>query len=181
MHNCSHTDCQATPHLAEHASRVEGQKTFAVNSPNRLFSHEDRTQFYTGYERMSLPLGQVQRVRELQEANDDLQRQVMKNEKELLHAHDALTILSEVERCNIMIARNTGEILNIYAVNEARLRRIAELEAQNINLQGEMGDIQGQFITCHEMNQKTKYAAEFFAKKTEYDKNLLEIRHLNQH
>jgi hypothetical protein len=174
------TDRQA-PRMAEATKSTEAQPSLLANPASRLFTHDDRAEFYTGGERMTLQMRQIQRVRELQESNDNLQRQVRRDEKELLHAEDPLTILAEVEHCNIMIARNTGEILNIYSQNEQRLRRIAELEQQNINLQQEMSDTQGKFITCHEMTQRTKYAAEFFLTKANYEKNLSEIRELNQH
>jgi len=164
---------------AEAVTSKEGQPTLLANPVNRLFSHDDRAEFYTGGERMSLQMRQIQRVRELQESNDNLQRQVQRNEKELLLAEDPLTILAENEHCNIMIARNTGEILNIYTQNEKRLKRIMELEAENINLSQDMSDTQGKFITCHEMSQRTKIAAEFFVSKAQFEKNLAEIRELN--
>jgi hypothetical protein len=177
MQNSPQTNCQASP---RDVKARDGQKTFVVNPSNRLPAHDNRSEFYTGHERMTLQDSQVQRVRELQEINDNLQRQVSKNEKELLHSQDPLTVLAEIEHCNIMIARNTGEILNIYSQNETRLKRIAELEAENINLQQDMSDTQGKFITCHEMSQRTKYAAEFFLTKAHYERNSEEIRVLNQ-
>jgi hypothetical protein len=172
------TECQA-PKTAEAINSIEGQHTLIANPVTRLFSHEDRAEFYTGNERIALQMRQIQKVRELQEANDNLQRQVASNEKELLHVVDPLAILAEIEHCNIMIARNTGEILNIYAQNEKRLKRIMELEAQNLNLQQEMSDAQGKFITCHDMAQRTKFAAEFFITKAQFEKNIAEIRELN--
>jgi hypothetical protein len=171
-------ECQ-TQKAADAVHNKEGHHTLIANPVTRLFNHEDRAEFYTCNERMTLQTRQIQRVRELQESNDNLQRQVTQNEKELLHAEDALAILAEIEHCNIMIARNTGEILNIYNQNEKRLKRIQELEAQNINLQQEMSDTQGKFITCHEMSQRTNFAAEFFITKAQYEKNVAEIRELN--
>jgi hypothetical protein len=168
-----------TQKTADAVTSKEGQRTLIANPANRLFNHDDRAEFYTGCERMTLQMTQIQRVRELQESNDSLQRQISRNEKEVLHAEDALSILAEIEHCNIIIARNTGEILNIYNQNEKRLQRIMELEAQNINLQQEMSDTQGKFITCHEMSQRTKFAAEFFTTKAQYERNLIEIRELN--
>jgi uncharacterized protein (DUF849 family) len=108
-----------------------------------------------------------------------LQRQVTRNQKELAHVEDRLSILAEIEHCNIIIARNTGEILNIYTQNENRLKRILELEAQNINLQQEMSDTQCKFITSLQMSQRTQFAAEFFVTKSQYERNLTEIRELN--
>lgn len=165
---------------AEAVVSKEGQPTLIANPVTRLFSHDDRAEFYTGSERMTLQMRQIQRVRELQENNDNLQRQVSRNEKELVHAEDPLTVLAEIEHCNIMIARNTGEILNIYTQNERRIKRIMELEAENINLAQEMSDTQGRFITCHDMSLRTKIAAEFFVSKAQFEKNLAEIRDLSQ-
>ncbi|MBI3236487.1 MAG: hypothetical protein HYZ48_02090 [Chlamydiales bacterium] len=182
MHNSlSHSDQLASACAAEPVAIKDGQPAFVVRSANQLLSCDERAEFYTGHERMTLQTRQVQRVRDLQEVNDNLQRQVVKNEKELMHSQDPLTILAEIEHCNIMIARNTGEILNIYALNEARLKRIAELESENINLQQEMSDTQAKFITCHEMNQRTKFAAEFFLTKAKYEKNIAEIRELSSY
>jgi hypothetical protein len=173
-----HTECQA-PKTVKAVHSNEDHPTLIANPMNRLFSHDDRAEFYTGHDRTTLQIDHIQRVRELQEANDNLQRQVTKDKKDLLHAEDPLVILAEIEHCNIIIARNTGEILNIYIQNEQRLKRIMELEAQNLNLQQEMSDTQGKFITCHEMTQRAKSAAEFFISKKHYEKNLAEIRDLN--
>jgi hypothetical protein len=180
---------QAQPRLENQTQKTaadvvtskEGQQhTLIANPAQRLFNHDDRAEFYTGGERMTLQMRQIQRVRELQETNDNLQRQVTRNEKEVVHCEDPLAVLAEIEHCNIMIARNTGEILNIYTQNEKRLKRIMELEAQNINLQQDMSDTQGKFITCHNMGQRTKFAADFFISKAQYEKNVNEIRELNQ-
>jgi hypothetical protein len=171
------TECQA-PKMSEASDGKEGHRLIA-NPAARLFTHDDRAEFYTGSERITLQTKPIQRVRELQEANDNLQRQIARNEKEILHADDPLSILAEIEHCNIMIARNTGEILNVYTQNETRLKRIVELEAQNINLQQEMSDTQSKFITCHEMAQRTKFAAEFFVTKAQFEKNLTELRELH--
>src|SRR5262249_1689806 len=82
---------------AEAVASKEGQPTLIANPVTRLFSHDDRAEFYTGCERMTLQMRQIQRVRELQESNDNLQRQVQRNEKELLLAEDPLSILAENE------------------------------------------------------------------------------------
>jgi hypothetical protein len=170
---------QKTTAEAAVASKEGAQRTLIANPAHRLFNHDERADFYVGSERMTLQMKQINRVRELQETNDNLQRQIARNEKEVLHSDDALAILAEIEHCNIMVARNTGEILNIYTQNEKRLQRIMELEAQNINLQQEMTDTQGKFITCHDMPQRTKFAAEFFLSKAQLEKNIAEIRELN--
>jgi len=167
--------------MAEAIKINEAQPAFIANPASTIFSHEDdRAEFYTGKERLTLQMRSVKRVRELQESNDNLQRQVTRNEKELSNAADPLAVLAEIEHCKIIISRNTGEIVNIYTNNENRLRRIAELEAQNINLQQDMSDTQGKFITCHDMSQRTKFAAEFFLTKTQLEKNIAEINDLSQ-
>ena len=167
--------------MAEAIKSKEAQPAFIANPVSTIFTHEDdRAEFYTGKERMTLQMRSVKRVRELQESNDNLQRQVTRNEKELSNSEDRLSVLAEIEHCKIIISRNTGEIVNIYTNNENRLRRIAELEAQNINLQQDMSDTQGKFITCHDMAQRTKFAAEFFLTKTQLEKNIAEINDLSQ-
>jgi len=168
------------PHAEEHVHTADGQPMLISNPAKRLFSHDDRAQFYTGQDRNSLQLSSIQRVREMQEANDHLQRQIHENERSLSTSQDALAVLAEIEHCNIMIARNTGEILTIYNQNENRLRRIAELNAQNIKLVHEMTEMQGKFITCHDMQQRTQFASEFFMNKGLYEKNIMEISDLSQ-
>ncbi len=169
-----------TAKVIEQVKVKEAQPTFIANPASTIFSHDDLAEFYTGQERMTLQMRSIKRVRELQEANDNLQRQVTRNEKEISHSEDPLAILAEIEHCKIMIARNTGEIVNIYTSNEKRLKRIGELEAENINLQQDMSDTQGKFITCHDMTQRTKFAAEFFLTKSQFEKNVAEVHDLNQ-
>jgi hypothetical protein len=171
------TERQA-PRLGEHVMTAEGQKTILANPACLVSSHDTRLEFYKGHDRMFLQTKQIQRVRELQESNDNFQRQISLGEKELPHSDDPLSILAEIDQCNAMIARNTGEILNIHTQNEFRLKRIAELEAQNIDLQQEMSDNQSKFMACHEMNQRTRCAADFFLSKSRYEKNLIEVQEL---
>lgn len=148
----------------------------AKNYANR----DERTYFYGGYERLTLLSSHLQRVRELHEANDKLQRQITKCEKELEGSDDPISFGAEIEHCYVMIARNTGEILNIYSMNEARIRRIAELEAQNIELTKNMDGIQANFFSAKEMNDRTQHATEFFLNKATLERNIEEIRHLSQ-
>jgi hypothetical protein len=153
---------------------------FIVNPSTKLFSQGDRTAFYTGQERISLQRAQIERVRELQAQNDNLQRELSVREKELAHEVDPLSTVAEIEHIKIMIARNTGEILNIYAENEERLKRIAELEAKNYNLLQEKSDAQGQFIASHETEHRIKFASDFFHAKGHYEKNVSEISNLSK-
>lgn len=142
-------------------------------------NRDDRTFFYGGQERLSLLTSHLQRVKELHDANDKLQRQIVKCEKDLVNAEDPLTFQAEIEHCHVMISRNTGEILNIYSMNEARIRRISELEAQNIELTNNMNSIQSKFISAKDMNDRTQHATEFFLNKATYERNIEEIRHLS--
>lgn len=138
----------------------------------------NRFEFYVGKERMTLRNEDLQRIRELQDANDQLQRQVAIQKQELFQVADSLKLSAEIEQSICMIARNAGEVLSIYSDNESRLRRISALEDKNINLQQDMSDVLGKVATCHEIQQKTQFAKEYFMKKAEYDRNTAEIQRL---
>lgn len=161
-------------------AQIAGSETILAHHAKHFFTREERSNFYAGQDRLTLQNGNLDRVRELQEANDGLQRQISKCEKELKNTNDPLALLAEIEHCHIMIARNTGEILNVYSMNEARLRRIAELEAQNLELHQNMSDSQGQFISTRDMNLRTQHAAEFFLNKATFERNVEELRTLTQ-
>ncbi len=154
---------------------VKVEKAQTVNSKQDL---NNRFEFYVGKERMSLRNEDLQRIRELQDANDQLQRQVAMQKQELFQVADSLKLSAEIEQSMCMIARNAGEVLSIYSGNESRLRRISALEDKNINLQQDMSDVLGKVATCHEMHQKTQFAKEYFLKKAEYDRNTAEIQRL---
>ncbi len=156
------------------------QETVIAQPLRKAFSPEERAGFYTGEDRLTLQNHNIQRVRELQESNDSLQREIARKEKLMLSASDPLAISADIEHAKIMIARNTGEILQIYANDEERRRRIAELEAQNIRLRAEMVNMQSKFITNHDMNQRTRHAADFFISKSRLEKNIAEIIDLCQ-
>jgi len=143
-------------------------------------SGDDRSKFYTGQDRLTLQNYNIQRVRELQELNDNLQREIVKKEKEVLNASDPLSILADVEHCRIMIARNTGEILKIYVQNEERLNRIVQLEAENVRLKEEIIEMRDKFIHTHDMQLRTRHAVDFFLIKAKIEKNIAELYDLNQ-
>lgn len=152
-----------------------------IDKPQTVNSKPDsnnRFEFYVGKERMTLRNEDLQRIRELQDANDQLQRQVTMQKQELFQVADSLKLSAEIEQSMCMIARNAGEVLSIYSENESRLRRISALENKNINLQQDMSDVLGKVATCHEMQQKTQFAKEYFLKKAEYDRNIAEIQRL---
>ncbi|KAG6559743.1 hypothetical protein RHABOEDO_000956 [Candidatus Rhabdochlamydia oedothoracis] len=152
-----------------------------IDKPQTVNSKQDlsnRFEFYVGKERMTLRNEDLQRIRELQDSNDQLQRQVAMQKQELFQVADSLKLSAEIEQAMCMIARNAGEVLSLYSDNESRLRRISALENKNINLQQDMSDLLGKVATCHEMHQKTQFAKEYFLKKAEYDRNTAEIQRL---
>lgn len=153
--------------------KIEKPET-VIASPKQHVNN--RFEFYVGKEKMTLRNNDLQRIRELQDANDQLQCQVAIQKRDLLQATDSLKLAAEIEQSTCIIARNAGEILSIHSENEARLRRIGELEDKNINIQQDMTDILGKVTTCHDMHQKTKFAKEYFVKKAEYDRNIAEIQ-----
>ena len=138
----------------------------------------DRAQFYAGHDRSNLRGNNVKRVRELQEENDHLQREISSKETELTECSDPLITLADIEHRKIQIARNTGEILKIYLNNEERIKRIQQLQSNNNRIQNEMMNMQGQFISTKDMEEKTKFASEFFLLKSEIEHNLQEINEL---
>ncbi len=138
----------------------------------------NRFDLYVGKEKMTLRSDDLQRIRELQDANDQLKRQVASQKKELFQASDSLKLSAEIEQTMCIIARNAGEILSIYSDNESRLRRISELEERNIHLQEEMSDVLGKIAICFDMHQKTKFSKGYFLKKAEHDRNTTEIQRL---
>lgn len=146
----------------------------------KSFSTSERAQFYAGHDRLNLMGTSVQRVRELQEENDHLQREIVAKEAELSGCTDPLVILADIEHRKIIIARNTGEILKIYLRNEERIKRIKELESHNSRIQTEMMEMQGRFISTKDMDEKTKFASEFFILKSEIERNLQEITELSK-
>ena len=164
----------STPVIASIAE-VKIDKAQTVSSKQDL---NNRFEFYVGKERITLRNEDFQRIRELQDANDQLQRQVTIQKQELFQVADSLKLSAEIEQSMCMIARNAGEVLSIYSDNESRLRRISALEDKNINLQQDMSDVLGKVATCHEMQQKTQFAKEYFLKKAEYDRNTAEIQRL---
>ncbi|NGX38297.1 MAG: hypothetical protein K1000chlam2_01470, partial [Chlamydiae bacterium] len=165
------------PVVKENKQEEIKQEMGAILKENisKSFSNIERAQFYAGHDRLELQGSSVQRVRELQEENDHLQREIAAKEEEISACSDPLAILADVEHRKIIIARNTGEILKIYLRNEERIKRIKELESHNGRIQNEMMEMQGQFISTKDMEEKTKFASEFFILKSEIEGNLQEI------
>lgn len=170
---------------AAHAAHVVVNSGFPrdpiiSNPASRLFSTDERADFYSGEDRHTLKSTQLERVRELHEINDDLQRQIINKRKDLANSSDQLALIADMEHCSILIARNTGEVLKIYAQNEARLKRIAELETLNCKLREDIMDMRDKFISNHDIQARTKFAAEFFLLKDKLEKNISELYELTQ-
>ncbi|NGX39932.1 MAG: hypothetical protein KR126chlam1_01272 [Chlamydiae bacterium] len=158
-------------------SKIEYEMKLAAE---KNFSNIERAQFYGGHDRLDLQGNHVQRVRELQEENDHLQREIAAKEGEISESTDPLATLADIEHRKIIIARNTGEILKIYLKNEERMKRVKELESHNNQIQSQMMEMQGRFISTKDMEEKTKFASEFFILKSEIERNLLEISDLSK-
>lgn len=162
----------------------EKKESAKIDSSSHAFqgmqSHDDRAKFYTGHERLNLQNVKVHRVRELQEENDHLQREIIAKQNDVLNSADPLALLAGIEHCQTMIARNTGEILKIYRKNEERLARIKELENQNAKMNKELIAAQGKFIATNDMQIRTQLASEFFILKATIERNLSEIEELNK-
>jgi len=148
---------------------------------NQLSDSDPRAQFYTGNERLNIQGSQVQRIRELQEENDHLQREIASKESEVVNCSDPLAILADIEHRKIIISRNTGEVLKIYQRNEERLKRIKELESHNSRIQNELMSMQGKFISTNDMEERTDCASRFFLLKSTIENNLAEIEELSKH
>lgn len=172
--------------IAQEMEAVLAQKSAPSSAQSKVqqntkeFNNMDRAQFYAGHDRLNLRGECVQRVRELQEENDHLQREIVAKESEIINCKDPLAILADIEHRRIIVARNTGEILKIYLRNEERMKRVKELEAHNNRIQNEMMEMQGQFIKTKDMDDKTRFASEFFILRSEIERNLEEINELNK-
>jgi len=170
-----------TPVIKEEGKKAsQAEVKFTLSQEQKSISGIERAQFYDGHERLNLQGSSVQRVRELQEENDHLQREIVQRESEIAGCTDPLAILADVEHRKVIIARNTGEILKIYLRNEERLKRVQELEAHNARIQNELTEMQGKFISTKDLEEKTKFASEFFILKSEIERNLNEINELNK-
>lgn len=160
--------------------KKEMASVLADNINRKNFSNIERAQFYAGHDRLDLQGPNVQRVRELQEENDHLQREIAAKEKEIAQATDPLSVLADIEHRKVIVARNTGEILKIYLRNEERIKRVKELESHNSRIQNEMMEVQGRFISTKDLEEKTRFASEFFIMKSQIERNLKEISELNK-
>lgn len=122
----------------------------------------------------------MKKVHELQEANDKLQRYILQLDNDVKNSHDPLSLLAERERCFIMMARNSGEILKYHHANEQRLKRISELKEENHRLKETVAARRAQFVDTYDMNPRAKHAADFFLVKAQIEMNEKEIAELTK-
>lgn len=168
---------QSNPSLEEVLGNGLAQENFKMHS---TILNEDTMHYYNGQDCASLQSSNLKKFRELQEANDQLQRQIAQIDKDLKNAEDSLTLLAEKDCCLAILARNTGEIMQIQIDNHARLEKIAALEAENMRLKEEAGNQRVNFIDSREMGPRSKHAADFFLKRAKIERNSKAIFDLTQ-
>ena len=93
---------------------------------------------------------------------------------------DAIILIADIEQRQTIIARNTGEILKIYLLNEERLKRIKDLETDNVRLQGTVIDIQNKFMATNDVKLRTQLASEFFILKATIQSNQKELEEISR-
>lgn len=141
----------------------------------RYVSNDQMVYFFNGNDCRKLQAADLKRVRELQDANDSIQREIAKIDHDVKHSKDGLTLLGEKERLLIMIARNTGEILKIQVENDRRVSRIAELERENGMLKEVIIDQRVKFIDTRNLHGRCKCAADFFLTESKIERNIDEL------
>ncbi len=164
----------------EQVARKEAIKHYTEEAPTHAHHHvSEKLKFFSGEEtNSSLPLSAQRRVRELQTGNKELQRQIAHLKHECSLSSDPLHIMNEIENANSTVAKNAGEILNIFTQNEKRLARIAELEKQNINLQQEITDNMAAFASISEQDKKSGFASGYYSARSTYENNLATLHQL---
>lgn len=147
----------------------------APSQPSSYISHDEMVHFYNGHDCAKLLPADMKKIRELQDTNDKLQRQVAELDNEITNASDALVLLAERERLLILIARNTGEILKTHVENDDRLNRIAKLDTDTSKLKEKVVSQRDTFIVTHDILPRSKHAADFFLSKSKIEKNTTEL------
>lgn len=151
------------------------KENIEVAQKARYVSNDQMVYFFNGNDCRKLQNADRKRVRELQDANDSIQRQIAQIDHDVKHSKDGLTLLAEKERLLIMIARNTGEILKIHVENDRRIARIAEIERENIMLKEAIIDQRIKFIDTRNLHGRCKCAADFFLTESKIGKNSTEL------
>jgi len=164
------------------AAGVEGRPVIALGPERKsYFSYDERAVFYSGQDRVTLQSEQIKRVRELEECNDYLQRDIFLKEEALRKSpENSLTLLASIEHAKMMIACNTGEILKIYAQDEQRYTKASEIDVQNRQLREEIMDMEERWANCHDMTQRTKLARDIFLSRDHIKKNLDDLERLSK-
>jgi hypothetical protein len=161
----------------EEVKHVASEQTTHAHSHHHVSFH-DKMLFFSGAESALLPVSWLQRVRELQTSNDELQRQVASLRHECSLSADPLKIMNDIQYATSTIAKNTGEILNLFRQNEKRLAHIAEIERQNLNLQQEITDTMSSFGSNNQQDKQTEFAAGYFNAKSSYENNAFTLQQL---
>lgn len=152
----------------------KSEETTGFEKPQLNFS--ERSRFYTCIDRKTLRDASIRRVRELEDLNDMLQREIVQFEEELSQApSDVPTLLAMIEHKKAMIARNTGEVLKIFIQEEERAQRIAELEAHNKRLEKEIAEKQSQWERTHDHEARIRISSVLLLNREKINYNLAEL------
>lgn len=141
--------------------------------------HTFLEKFYHCSEKTELRDADLNRIREIQQENDQFQREIFQRRKSTEHCADNLGSLAEIEHFKILIAKNAGEILKFYKKNRERLNKIQELEQQNISLNMDAEKEQELFIEALNIEERAQHAAKFFFIKESIAENKEEILRLS--
>jgi hypothetical protein len=142
-------------------------------------SHVEMSMYYSGENRSMLTEREIARVRELEARNDELQREIIRNELVLKqNPKESIALLAVIEHHIMMIAANTGEVLKIFIENKERSERAKDLESQNIKLLEDIGRYEAAFAIDHNMQTRTKLACDLSRSKSRHENNVREIKTL---
>lgn len=142
-------------------------------------SYAERSRFYTCQDRKTLPESAIRRIRELEELNDGLQREIALHEDELKNApSDAPFILATIEHKKAMIARNTGEVVKIFISDEERIMRVAELEANIRRLEKEIVEQQQMWNRVHDQESRIRISSVLLLNREKISRHLVELADL---
>lgn len=150
-----------------------------LSQPHAAPAH--RSSFYTGYDRKSLQVQAIRRVRELEEMNDVLQREIHILEEECQNTpEDLAKLLADLEYRKSILARNTGEIMKIFREDSERIFRIHELQEMNIRLQKEIEEGQELWNKKCDLDTRIRISSEMLYNQELISKNLQEIAELKR-
>lgn len=165
----------ANRHHESRTLSMSGEASISLLKSKALFSSAQRAEFYSGQDRMLLNKQELDRIYELEKANDSLQRSIFQKEHTVKNVSDPFVALADIEHAKMMIARNNGEILKIFDITAVRLQRIAELEKENLEMHLENNERQALWTTLHDMHERSQIASGIFLNKDLIERNELEI------